>query len=168
MGKWSREELEEAFQGYQQDVIDVGKTWDWSSYADHFTEDAKYVEHALGNMEGRENIRVDGVHHYRRLGELRGCFIDEFAYLLPVRFNARVVLLNTVVVGLRADADAAADACRAPESAGDRRNRAGHIVCDARRLRASDCTARPRRHRSSEDESGRRSRQQYCRPPRIS
>ena len=26
-------------------------------YADHFTEDAKYVEHALGNMEGRENIR---------------------------------------------------------------------------------------------------------------
>ena len=57
MGQWSREELEEAFQAYQQDVIDVGKTWDWSSYADHFTEDAKYVEHALGNMEGRENIR---------------------------------------------------------------------------------------------------------------
>ena len=38
-------------------MIEVGKTWDWSSYADHFTEDAKYVEHALGNMEGRENIR---------------------------------------------------------------------------------------------------------------
>ena len=57
MGKWSREELEEAFAAYQQDVIEVGKTWDWSSYADHFTEDAKYVEHALGNMEGRENIR---------------------------------------------------------------------------------------------------------------
>ena len=38
-------------------MIEVGKTWDWSGYADHFTEDAKYVEHALGNMEGRENIR---------------------------------------------------------------------------------------------------------------
>ena len=58
MGQWSREELEAAFQKYQRAVIDVGKTWDWSGYADHFTEDAKYVEHALGNMEGRENIRV--------------------------------------------------------------------------------------------------------------
>lgn len=57
MGQWSREELEDAFQNYQQDVIEVGKTWDWSGYADHFTEDAKYVEHALGNMEGREKIR---------------------------------------------------------------------------------------------------------------
>ena len=42
---------------YQEAVVEVGKTWDWSSYADHFTEDANYVEHALGNMEGRENIR---------------------------------------------------------------------------------------------------------------
>ena len=57
MGQFSREELEDAFVRYQQAVIDVGKTWDWSGYADHFTEDAKYVEHALGNMEGRENIR---------------------------------------------------------------------------------------------------------------
>ena len=55
--RWSREELEEAFQNYQRAVIEVGKTWDWSGYADHFTEDAKYVEHAMGNMEGRENIR---------------------------------------------------------------------------------------------------------------
>ena len=30
---------------------------DWSSYADHFTEDATYVEHAVGNMVGREAIR---------------------------------------------------------------------------------------------------------------
>jgi len=55
--RWSREELEDAFQRYQRAVIEVGKTWDWSGYADHFTEDAKYVEHAMGNMEGRENIR---------------------------------------------------------------------------------------------------------------
>jgi hypothetical protein len=52
MGQWSREELEEAWRRYQEAVVQVGKTWDWSSYADHFTEDAKYVEHALGNMEG--------------------------------------------------------------------------------------------------------------------
>ena len=58
--KWSREELEEAWARYQDVVVEVGKTWDWSSYADHFTEDATYVEHALGNMEGRESDpRVD-------------------------------------------------------------------------------------------------------------
>jgi hypothetical protein len=49
--RWSREELEEAFQNYQRAVIEVGKTWDWSGYADHFTEDAKYVEHAMGNWK---------------------------------------------------------------------------------------------------------------------
>ena len=37
--RWSREELEEAFQNYQRAVIEVGKTWDWSGYADHFTEE---------------------------------------------------------------------------------------------------------------------------------
>ena len=46
MGQWSREELEEAWRRYQEAVVQVGKTWDWSSYADHFTEDAKYVEHS--------------------------------------------------------------------------------------------------------------------------
>lgn len=57
MGTWSREELAEAFDVYQQQVIDVGRTWDWSSYANIFTEDATYVEHALGNMSGRAAIR---------------------------------------------------------------------------------------------------------------
>ena len=55
--RWSREELVEAFDVYQQKVIEVGSTWDWSSYANVFTEDATYVEHALGNMAGREAIR---------------------------------------------------------------------------------------------------------------
>ncbi len=55
--RWSREELEEAWSSTRSRWSRSGKTWDWSSYADHFTEDAKYVEHAFGNMEGRENIR---------------------------------------------------------------------------------------------------------------
>jgi ketosteroid isomerase-like protein len=57
MGKWSREELEAAFERYEKRVVEIGKTWDWSSYADQFTEDATYVEHALGNFNGREQIR---------------------------------------------------------------------------------------------------------------
>lgn len=51
MGQRSREELEDAGRRCQESVVDVGKTWNWSGYADHFTEDAKYIEHALGNWK---------------------------------------------------------------------------------------------------------------------
>jgi hypothetical protein len=57
MGQWSREELEEAWARYQEKVVEVGKTWDWASYANVFTEDATYHEHALGDMTGRDAIR---------------------------------------------------------------------------------------------------------------
>jgi len=57
MGKWSREELEAAWARYQEKVVEVGKTWDWASYANVFTEDATYHEHALGDMTGRDAIR---------------------------------------------------------------------------------------------------------------
>ena len=54
MGRWSREDLEAAFKCQQQVVVEIGETWDWSRYADQFTEDATYVEHAYGNLHGRE------------------------------------------------------------------------------------------------------------------
>ena len=37
MGQWSREELEQAWARYQEKVVEVGKTWDWASYANVFT-----------------------------------------------------------------------------------------------------------------------------------
>ena len=55
MGKYSREELEQAFQKYWRTGA-VGE--DWDAWADLFTEDAQYVEHVLGNMKGRETIRA--------------------------------------------------------------------------------------------------------------
>jgi len=48
-----REEVEAEFQKY----VDRGKANDWSAWADQFTEDARYVEHAMGSFEGREAIR---------------------------------------------------------------------------------------------------------------
>lgn len=47
-------EVEAAFRTYWQTGA-VGE--DWNAWADLFTEDAEYVEHVLGNMHGREEIK---------------------------------------------------------------------------------------------------------------
>ena len=57
MGRFTRAELEEQFAAYQQRGEHAGATGDWSGWADQFTEDARYVEHAYGRFEGREAIR---------------------------------------------------------------------------------------------------------------
>jgi len=57
MGRWSREELEDAFEHYQQVGLEAGTSGDWSPWADLFTEDATYVEHVYGTFGGREAIR---------------------------------------------------------------------------------------------------------------
>jgi hypothetical protein len=55
MVKYSREELEHAFRLYWRTGA-VGE--DWDAWADLFTENATYVEHVLGTMQGRETIRA--------------------------------------------------------------------------------------------------------------
>lgn len=55
---WSREELAEAFAHYQEVVAGCAASGDWTPYADLFTEDASYVEHAYGRFTGRDEIRA--------------------------------------------------------------------------------------------------------------
>ena len=55
MGRYSRDELERAFQIYWRSGA-VGE--DWDAWANLFTEDAEYVEHVLGTLRGREAIRA--------------------------------------------------------------------------------------------------------------
>ncbi len=57
MGKYSREELESAFDKYQKAALKAGTSGDWNPWADLFTEDATYVEHLFGEFGGREAIR---------------------------------------------------------------------------------------------------------------
>jgi hypothetical protein len=57
MGRWSRAELEEAFDNYQRVALEAGMSGDWNPWADQFTEDATYVEHLFGTFGGREAIR---------------------------------------------------------------------------------------------------------------
>ena len=55
MGKFDREELEQAFRTYWRTGA-VGEAWD--AWADLFTEDATYIERVLGPKNGRAEIRA--------------------------------------------------------------------------------------------------------------
>ena len=57
MGRWTRDELEAAFQTYQDTALAAGTSGDWNAWADLFTEDATYFEHLYGHFGGREAIR---------------------------------------------------------------------------------------------------------------
>lgn len=50
-------EIERAFAAYQQRVAGIAASGEWGRFADLFTEDAIYVEHAFGTFTGREAIR---------------------------------------------------------------------------------------------------------------
>jgi hypothetical protein len=55
MPEYRREEIDEAFRKYWSTGA-VGENWD--AWANLFTEDARYIEHVLGDMNGREAIRA--------------------------------------------------------------------------------------------------------------
>jgi hypothetical protein len=56
MGRWSREELEQAFDGFQAAALKGAQEGNWRDWADTFTVDATYFEHQYGRFWGRENI----------------------------------------------------------------------------------------------------------------
>ena len=56
MRRWSREELEEAFDHYQETALQAATSGDWRPWAELFTEDATYFEHHFGKFCGREAI----------------------------------------------------------------------------------------------------------------
>lgn len=58
MGNFSRAELAEAFRDYSAVVDRCSDTGDWSPFADLFTEDVEYIEHAYGVFRGREAVRT--------------------------------------------------------------------------------------------------------------
>ncbi|MBM7367536.1 nuclear transport factor 2 family protein [Gordonia hydrophobica] len=55
---FSAHELNDAFAQFQQTVAEVAVSDDWDRWADQFTVDADYIEHAYGTFSGREAIRA--------------------------------------------------------------------------------------------------------------
>ena len=51
------DELTRAFVDFQKTVAEITASGEWERFADLFTEDAEYVEHAYGTFHGREEIR---------------------------------------------------------------------------------------------------------------
>ncbi|MDT4890974.1 MAG: hypothetical protein QOE97_9 [Pseudonocardiales bacterium] len=55
---YRRSEIEAAFSHYQQVVAEIALSRDWSRFAELFTPDATYIEHAYGSFRGRDEIRA--------------------------------------------------------------------------------------------------------------
>ena len=56
MGNYPKEEILAAFETYKTARDEASRTGDWSIWASVFTEDAHYVEHAYGELHGRQAI----------------------------------------------------------------------------------------------------------------
>ena len=57
-GSFAAEEISDAYAGLHRAVQGYADSGEWGGFADHFTEDAEYVEHAYGTFHGREEIRA--------------------------------------------------------------------------------------------------------------
>ncbi|OBY30309.1 nuclear transport factor 2 family protein [Mycolicibacter kumamotonensis] len=55
--QFSRAELAAAFETFEQTVARAAETKDWDAWVGHYTPDVEYVEHAMGTMHGREEVR---------------------------------------------------------------------------------------------------------------
>ena len=56
MPRYSRDEMERAFERYQDMGLAAARSGDWSLWGDMFTEDCAYHEHSLGEWGGREAV----------------------------------------------------------------------------------------------------------------
>jgi hypothetical protein len=58
MGKYSLAELQQALADYNRARDEASRSGDWSIWAARFHEDAHYIEHAYGEMDGRDAIET--------------------------------------------------------------------------------------------------------------
>ncbi|TXI58673.1 nuclear transport factor 2 family protein, partial [Mycolicibacter arupensis] len=55
--QFSRAELAAAFDVFEQTVAHAAETKDWDAWVAHYPPDVEYIEHAMGTMHGRDEVR---------------------------------------------------------------------------------------------------------------
>jgi len=55
--QFSRGELAAAFEKFEETVARAAQTWDWDAWVSQYTPDVDYIEHAMGTMKGRDQVR---------------------------------------------------------------------------------------------------------------
>jgi hypothetical protein len=55
---FSRSELAAAFESFEQTLARVAKSRDWDAWVEQYTPDVDYIEHAVGTMKGRDEVRT--------------------------------------------------------------------------------------------------------------
>mgnify|MGYP003672689031 CR=1 FL=1 len=56
MGRWTREEIDDAFTQYQAMGLKAARSGNWNYWGDMFTENCTYIERNLGSWAGRAAI----------------------------------------------------------------------------------------------------------------
>jgi ketosteroid isomerase-like protein len=79
--RFSRAELADAFAVFEQEVDDAARTHNWDAWVAHYTDDVDYIEHAMGTMKGREEVRAWIT---RTMGTFPGSYMTEFPSLWSV------------------------------------------------------------------------------------
>ena len=55
--EFPRNELAAAFENFEATVARAAETRDWDAWVAQYTPDVDYIEHAMGTMKGREQVR---------------------------------------------------------------------------------------------------------------
>lgn len=81
VARFSRAELIDAFAEFEATTAAAAATRDWDAWVAHYTPDVDYIEHALGTMKGREQVR-DWI--YRTMTTFPGSHMTAFPSLWHV------------------------------------------------------------------------------------
>ncbi len=81
MPRFSREELTQAFATFEATVAEAARTRDWNAWVSHYTPDVDYIEHAMGTMKGRDEVRAWIT---TTMGTFPGSYMTEFPSLWSV------------------------------------------------------------------------------------
>ena len=79
--RFSRAQLADAFATFEATVAAAARTRDWDAWVAHYTDDVDYIEHAIGNMKGRDQVR-DWI--YRTMTTFPGSHMTAFPSLWHV------------------------------------------------------------------------------------